>query len=113
MAGEHDGDPPVQAVLGQRGVQRSGEPAAATDRDVLGGGEPGGGQRALGERVAGPDGRRHPQRDQLLDPRLGIDVVDGPKDDGLDAGVARTPGTASPTTFEQWCAETLKPAVLS
>ncbi|GAA2912694.1 NAD(P)H-binding protein [Streptomyces mexicanus] len=35
------------------------------------------------------------------------------KDDGLDAGVARTPDTASPTTFEQWCARTLKPAVLS
>ncbi|MEY9854511.1 hypothetical protein ABH935_000108 [Catenulispora sp. GAS73] len=26
------------------------------------------------------------------------------------AGVARTPETASPTRFEQWCAETLKPA---
>lgn len=35
------------------------------------------------------------------------------KDDGLDAGVARTPDTASPTGFEQWCARTLKPAVLS
>ncbi|MER5726826.1 NAD(P)H-binding protein [Streptomyces sp. NPDC002138] len=35
------------------------------------------------------------------------------KDQGLDAGVARTPGTASPTGFEQWCAQTLKPAVLS
>lgn len=35
------------------------------------------------------------------------------KDEGLDAGVARTPGTASPTTFEEWCARTLKPAVLS
>ncbi|MCX5208483.1 NAD(P)H-binding protein [Kitasatospora sp. NBC_00240] len=35
------------------------------------------------------------------------------KDEGLDAGVARTPGTSSPTTFEQWCARTLKPAVLS
>ncbi|MFE9792868.1 NAD(P)H-binding protein [Streptomyces goshikiensis] len=35
------------------------------------------------------------------------------KDQGLDAGVARTPNTASPTGFEQWCAETLKPAVLS
>ncbi|WP_322869619.1 NAD(P)H-binding protein [Streptomyces goshikiensis] len=35
------------------------------------------------------------------------------KDQGLDAGVARTPDTASPTGFEQWCAETLKPAVLS
>ncbi|MGW2438055.1 NAD(P)H-binding protein [Streptomyces goshikiensis] len=35
------------------------------------------------------------------------------KDQGLDAGVTRTPDTASPTGFEQWCAETLKPAVLS
>ncbi|MFD8988124.1 NAD(P)H-binding protein [Streptomyces goshikiensis] len=35
------------------------------------------------------------------------------KDQGLDAGVARTPDTTSPTGFEQWCAETLKPAVLS
>ncbi|MEU6431017.1 NAD(P)H-binding protein [Microbispora sp. NPDC046973] len=35
------------------------------------------------------------------------------KDDGLDTGVTRTPDTASPTTFEQWCAETLKPAVLT
>ncbi|PXX65574.1 uncharacterized protein YbjT (DUF2867 family) [Nocardia tenerifensis] len=33
------------------------------------------------------------------------------KDQGLDAGVARTPDTASPTTFEQWCAEILAPAV--
>ncbi|MFE9557722.1 NAD(P)H-binding protein [Streptomyces sp. NPDC006703] len=35
------------------------------------------------------------------------------KNEGLDAGVARTPDTASPTSFEQWCAQTLKPAVLS
>ncbi|WEP00656.1 NAD(P)H-binding protein (plasmid) [Streptomyces sp. FXJ1.172] len=35
------------------------------------------------------------------------------KDDGLDTGVARTPDTASPSTFEQWCARTLRPAVLS
>ncbi|MYR16877.1 NAD(P)H-binding protein [Streptomyces sp. SID6137] len=35
------------------------------------------------------------------------------KDKGLDAGVARTPDTASATGFEQWCAQTLKPAVLS
>ncbi|NDZ77114.1 NAD(P)H-binding protein [Streptomyces sp. SID10853] len=35
------------------------------------------------------------------------------KDQGLDAGVARTRDTASPTSFEQWCARTLKPAVLS
>lgn len=33
------------------------------------------------------------------------------KDDGLDAGVVRTPDTASPTSFEKWCAETLAPAV--
>ncbi|MFI6580871.1 NAD(P)H-binding protein [Embleya sp. NPDC050493] len=33
------------------------------------------------------------------------------KDDGLDAGVTRTPDTASPTTFEQWCAQTLMPAL--
>ncbi len=35
------------------------------------------------------------------------------KDEGLDAGIARTPDTASPTSFELWCAQTLKPAVLS
>jgi uncharacterized protein YbjT (DUF2867 family) len=35
------------------------------------------------------------------------------KDEGLDAGVVRTPENTTPTTFEQWCAQTLKPAVLS
>ncbi|MFJ2750560.1 NAD(P)H-binding protein [Streptomyces sp. NPDC087297] len=35
------------------------------------------------------------------------------KSEGLDAGVTRTPATGSPTTFEQWCARTLKPAVLT
>ncbi|MEV6575361.1 NAD(P)H-binding protein [Streptomyces sp. NPDC051577] len=35
------------------------------------------------------------------------------KDEGLDAGVARTPGAATPTTFEQWCVQVLKPAVLA
>jgi uncharacterized protein YbjT (DUF2867 family) len=35
------------------------------------------------------------------------------KDEGLDGGVARTAGTASPTTFRQWCEEVLKPAVQS
>jgi uncharacterized protein YbjT (DUF2867 family) len=35
------------------------------------------------------------------------------KQEGLDAGVARTPETASPTTFRQWCEEVLKPAVLA
>ncbi|OPC78409.1 NmrA family transcriptional regulator [Embleya scabrispora] len=35
------------------------------------------------------------------------------KDEGLDAGITRTPETTSPTSFEQWCAQVLKPAVLS
>ncbi|MFD9888347.1 NAD(P)H-binding protein [Amycolatopsis sp. NPDC059027] len=43
----------------------------------------------------------------------GIADMKQAKDNGLDAGVTRTADTASPTTFEQWCAETLKPAVLS
>ncbi|MFF7411971.1 NAD(P)H-binding protein [Streptomyces lydicus] len=33
------------------------------------------------------------------------------KDDGLDEGVRRTPQTASPTTFHEWCEQVLKPAV--
>ncbi|MFF8782207.1 NAD(P)H-binding protein [Streptomyces sp. NPDC015140] len=50
-----------------------------------------------------------------LDPAFVEGIVDmkRAKDDGLDAGVARTPDTASPTTFEQWCAQTLEPVVLS
>ncbi|GAA1018825.1 MULTISPECIES: NAD(P)H-binding protein [Amycolatopsis] len=40
----------------------------------------------------------------------GIADMKHAKDNGLDAGVTRTAETASPTTFEQWCAETLKPA---
>lgn len=35
------------------------------------------------------------------------------KDEGLDAGIVRTPDTTSSTSFEHWCAQTLKPAVLS
>jgi uncharacterized protein YbjT (DUF2867 family) len=35
------------------------------------------------------------------------------KDEGLDDGVPRTPETASPTTFRQWCEEVLRPAVLA
>ncbi|GHF34414.1 uncharacterized protein YbjT (DUF2867 family) [Amycolatopsis bartoniae] len=35
------------------------------------------------------------------------------KDEGLDGGLLRTPETASPTTFRQWCEEVLKPAVLA
>ncbi|MFI7349236.1 NAD(P)H-binding protein [Streptomyces sp. NPDC049936] len=50
-----------------------------------------------------------------LDPDFVQGIVDmkRAKDDGLDAGVTRTPDTASPTSFEQWCAQTLGPAVLS
>ncbi|WP_370938070.1 NAD(P)H-binding protein [Amycolatopsis sp. cg13] len=40
----------------------------------------------------------------------GIADMKHAKDNGLDAGVPRTAETASPTTFEQWCAEILKPA---
>ncbi|MBN9748388.1 NmrA family transcriptional regulator [Amycolatopsis sp. A1MSW2902] len=40
----------------------------------------------------------------------GIADMKHAKDNGLDAGAARTAETASPTTFEQWCAENLKPA---
>ncbi|GAA0622855.1 NAD(P)H-binding protein [Kutzneria viridogrisea] len=43
----------------------------------------------------------------------GIADMKQAKDNGLDIGVTRTADTASPTTFEQWCAQTLRPAVLS
>ena len=33
------------------------------------------------------------------------------KNEGLDLGVRRTPEFSTPTTFRQWCADTLKPAV--
>lgn len=35
------------------------------------------------------------------------------KDEGLDAGVTRTPDTSTPTSFRQWCEQVLKPAVLA
>jgi uncharacterized protein YbjT (DUF2867 family) len=35
------------------------------------------------------------------------------KHEGLDDGVPRTPQTASPTTFWQWCERVLKPAVVA
>jgi hypothetical protein len=35
------------------------------------------------------------------------------KDEGLDDGVQRTPETAGPTTFRQWCEKVLMPAVLA
>jgi uncharacterized protein YbjT (DUF2867 family) len=35
------------------------------------------------------------------------------KNEGLDTGVARTPENSTPTSFQQWCEEVLKPAVLT
>ncbi|MDQ7808754.1 NAD(P)H-binding protein [Amycolatopsis sp. A133] len=35
------------------------------------------------------------------------------KDEGLDAGAVRSPHAIAATTFAQWCAHTLKPAVLA
>ncbi|WP_109032343.1 NAD(P)H-binding protein [Streptomyces rubrogriseus] len=58
-------------------------------------------------------------RTTLVGHGLDREFVDGvvdmkrAKDDGLDAGVARTPDTATPTTFEDWVARTLAPVVLS
>lgn len=48
-----------------------------------------------------------------LDEAFARGVVDmkRAKNEGLDAGVARTPATGTPTTFRQWCARTLRPAV--
>lgn len=50
-----------------------------------------------------------------LDETFAQGVVDmkRAKDDGLDAGVPRTGAPVPGTTFEQWCAEVLKPAVLA
>jgi hypothetical protein len=35
------------------------------------------------------------------------------KNEGLDNAEPRTPQSASPTSFRQWCEEVLKPSVLS
>ncbi|MGW6842488.1 NAD(P)H-binding protein [Streptomyces sp. NPDC054958] len=50
-----------------------------------------------------------------LDEAFAQGVVDmkRAKNEGLDAGVARTPATGSPTGFPHWCAQTLAPAVRS
>lgn len=39
-----------------------------------------------------------------------VDMMRAENED-LDDGVQRTPETASPTTFRQWCEEVLKPAL--
>ncbi|MFI1447402.1 NAD(P)H-binding protein [Streptomyces virginiae] len=50
-----------------------------------------------------------------LDEAFAQGVVDmkRAKNEGLDTGVTRTPATGSPTGFQDWCARTLAPAVLS
>ena len=53
------------------------------------------------------------QRVEQGAPRCDHGVAAGGALEGLDNGVQRTPGTASPTTFRQWCEEVLKPAVLA
>jgi len=58
-------------------------------------------------------------RDQLTGHGISAAMAQGmldmmiAKDNGLDNGVSRGPGNAidTPTTFRQWCADTLKPAV--
>ncbi|MFD9024119.1 NAD(P)H-binding protein [Streptomyces parvulus] len=62
-----------------------------------------------------PDDLRAALAGHGLDPAFVEGIVDmkRAKDDGLDAGVTRTPDTASPTTFEQWCTQVLGPAVRS
>ncbi|MFJ2738381.1 NAD(P)H-binding protein [Streptomyces sp. NPDC087440] len=42
----------------------------------------------------------------------GVVAMKCAKDEGLDAGAARTPATSTPTTFAQWCTDTLAPALL-
>lgn len=49
-------------------------------------------------------GMSEPMAQAMLDMALA-------KDAGLDNGVLRTPENSTPTTFEQWCRETLLPAV--
>ncbi|MEV0249668.1 NAD(P)H-binding protein [Nocardia sp. NPDC050712] len=77
--------------------------------------------RIMTEQLGRPVRYAHQSFDELhtallgygLDKEFAQGVVDmkRAKDHGLDAGVTRTPDTASPTSFEQWCAQTLAPAV--
>ncbi|MFI0237586.1 NAD(P)H-binding protein [Streptomyces sp. NPDC016845] len=50
-----------------------------------------------------------------LDKEFAQGIVDmkRAKNEGLDGGVTRTPASSTPTTFHQWCARTLAPAVLA
>ncbi|GAA2826892.1 NAD(P)H-binding protein [Kitasatospora paracochleata] len=79
--------------------------------------------RIMTEQLGRPVRYRHQPLDELYTTLVGYGLneafVQGivdmkrAKDDGLDAGIARTPNTTAPTGFAQWCAQTLKPAVLS
>ncbi|GIJ46030.1 NmrA family transcriptional regulator [Virgisporangium aliadipatigenens] len=40
-----------------------------------------------------------------------MDMVRAKREGGLDFGVTRTPASATPTTFRQWCEEVLRPLV--
>ncbi|GAB7036183.1 MULTISPECIES: NmrA family NAD(P)-binding protein [Catenuloplanes] len=48
-------------------------------------------------------GNTEPMARSLLDMALA-------KNDGLDAGVSRTPATTGPTSFRRWCVEVFRPA---
>jgi uncharacterized protein YbjT (DUF2867 family) len=62
-------------------------------------------RQAVKDRMTGY-GASEPMAQGMLDMAIA-------KDNGLDNGVARTPRNAidTPTTFRQWCEDTLKPAV--
>lgn len=77
----------------------------------------------ISEVLATPVRYQQISRQAFRDRASGLDISEGmaqglldmmiAKDNGLDKGVARTPQHAidTPTTFRQWCEDTLKPAV--
>ncbi|MGW2158426.1 NAD(P)H-binding protein [Nonomuraea sp. NPDC001699] len=79
--------------------------------------------RIMTEQLGRPVRYRRQPLDELRSTLLGYGLneafVEGvvdmkrAKDQGLDAGVARSPRAGRATGFAQWCAETLKPAVLA
>ncbi|WP_405435272.1 NAD(P)H-binding protein [Streptomyces avidinii] len=79
--------------------------------------------RIMTEQLGRPVRYEHQPLDELytellghrLDEAFAQGVVDmkRAKNEGLDAGITRTPATGSPTTFQHWCAQTLGPAVLT
>jgi uncharacterized protein YbjT (DUF2867 family) len=64
------------------------------------------------EQVPGEAYRENMVRAGLSEPMAqGLLDMARAKDEGLDRGVRRTPELGTPTTFRQWCADVLKPAV--